>query len=262
MGRPQKNNADYFPHFSEMRNHRKVKVIRNKFGLVLGYAFWCMMLEWLTEHDGLEWEFSDLECEMFAADLGVSAAEIRQMVNFCCDIELLFKTESNFIYSESLNEELSCLFDKRKRERERSKLRQRREDGTYLPQDKVVSAAETPHIVVNTSSDSPQSRVEYSKVKESSVEMPPSNDISNSNLFRKPNIPTFEEVHRVFIQQGGSEEMAKKFFNGHESTGWFFKGSPITNYSSMIPGFISSWNNYKKNGINGSIDTKVKIKLD
>jgi hypothetical protein len=164
MGRPVKNNADYFPHFTTLRNHRKVKVLRNKFGSVLGYAFWCMMIEWLTEKDGLEWEYSDVECEMFAAELGVSATEIRDMVDFCIKLELLFKTESGFVYSESLNDNLKGVFDKRQIERAKSKTRKRREDGTFATNNTTngrVSAAEKP-----------QSKVKHSKEDKDSAGAP------------------------------------------------------------------------------------------
>lgn len=156
MGRKQKNNAEFFPHFSTMRNDKKVKVLRNKFGAVLGYAFWSMFLEWLTEQDGLEWEFSDIECEMFASELGVSATEIREMVDFCLKLELLARTPSNFVYSERLHENLKPLFDKRNRERSRSKQRERRENGTFEPQkstDPGISATVIPHSIVEESKE-------------------------------------------------------------------------------------------------------------
>ena len=41
MARPKKNYCDYFPHDRDMRNHRKVKAIRTKFGPI-GYAIWSM----------------------------------------------------------------------------------------------------------------------------------------------------------------------------------------------------------------------------
>ena len=84
MGRPIKNNCDYFPHLTTMRNHKKVKALRNKFGQVLGYAFWSMFIEYLTEQDGNELEDSEIELEMFAGELGVSVTEIQDMVNYCC----------------------------------------------------------------------------------------------------------------------------------------------------------------------------------
>jgi hypothetical protein len=159
MGRPQKNNCDYFPHFTTMRNHKKVKALRNKFGMVLGYAFWSMFLEYLTEQDGIELENSDLELEMFSGELGVSATEIRSMIDYCIKIELLFLNEDNFIYSESLNENLQPVFDKRQRAKESSKTRKRHKNGSYCMK-------KTNRVGVSAT-EMPQSRVEESKGKES-----------------------------------------------------------------------------------------------
>jgi hypothetical protein len=114
-----------------MRNHRKVKALRNKFGLIKGYAFWAMFIEYLTELDGNEFEYSDAECEMFAGELGVSATEIKEMIDYCIFIELLFKTDQNFIYSDSLNDNLNPVYEKRKRERVKSKAKIRRENGSF-----------------------------------------------------------------------------------------------------------------------------------
>ena len=125
MARPTKNNCDYFPHQTTMRNHRKVKALRNKFGQVLGYAFWAMFIEYLTEQDGCEVENSEIELDMFAGELGVSVTEIQEMVNYCIRIELLFLNKDNFIYSESLNDNLLPVFEKRKKAKEMSKTRKK-----------------------------------------------------------------------------------------------------------------------------------------
>jgi uncharacterized phage protein (TIGR02220 family) len=154
MARPKSNNADYYFHAQSMRHHRKVKMVRNKFGSVLGYAFWCMMLEWLIEHDGLEWENSEIEVEMFASELGISTEEVLPIIDYCIKIGLLSRTDSDFIYSESLHENMQPLFEKRNRERERSKDRKRKEDGTFSsknPTTQVISAAETPRSIVKES---------------------------------------------------------------------------------------------------------------
>lgn len=72
-------------------------------------------------------------------------------------------------------------------------------------------------------------------------------DLSKSNLYRQPSVPSYDLVKSVFIGQGGTEEMAKKFFDNNEATSWFLKGSPITNFVSLVPGFIANWNtNLKK----------------
>lgn len=68
-------------------------------------------------------------------------------------------------------------------------------------------------------------------------------NLSESNLFRKPVIPTFEKVHEVFLNNGGTEEMAKKFYETNDSTGWYIRGSPIKNFSSLVPGYVQAWKN-------------------
>lgn len=67
----------------------------------------------------------------------------------------------------------------------------------------------------------------------------------NSNLFREPNKPTYQQVHEVFIRNGGSDEMALSFFNKHEGTGWYLNNSPIINYVSLAQNFIVNWNKNK-----------------
>jgi hypothetical protein len=114
-----------------MRNHRKVKMLRNKFGLVLGYAFWSMFLEVLTESDGNEIEYSEIEMEGFASELGVSATEISDMIAYCIKIELLFEKQG-FLCSESLDENLALVYEKRERAKKSSATRSRRENGTFI----------------------------------------------------------------------------------------------------------------------------------
>jgi hypothetical protein len=199
MARPSKNNAEYFPHYADLRNHRKIKVLRNRFGMVLGYAFWCLMLEWLTEHDGLEWEYSEMEIEMFASELGVSAAEIREMVDLCFKLQLLSLTSSNYVYSESLNEYLQPVFDKRERERDRSKQRKRSESGTYISGNILtggVSAAEMPHSRVEKSKEENFNDIEEETI-ESNIKKELHDKVEN---YKKSRIKlTLEDARNIFI---------------------------------------------------------------
>ena len=80
--------------------------------------------------------------------------------------------------------------------------------------------------------------------KESKEEKEVSSAISlkNSNLFRKPKVPSLEEVQMNFVSCGGNKEMAEAFFNKHSAVDWFMKGSPITNYKTLIPNFIKIYN--------------------
>ena len=83
---------------------------------------------------------------------------------------------------------------------------------------------------------------------ETETELLPS--IKDSNLFRTPKIPTFEEVHLAFRQNGGTEEQAKTFYDKNSSVGWFLKGSPITNFRNLIDSFISNWQKFESKNEN------------
>jgi hypothetical protein len=159
-----------------MRNHRKIKALKCKFGQIKGYAFWSMFIEYLTGLDGNEMEYSDIECEMFAGELGeVTATDIRSMIDYCISIELLFKNEANFIFSDSLNEYLNPVYEKRKREREKSKTRVRRE-GKFISNKTASDGI--------TAAEKPQSKVKESKVHESKVNTIP--ETSSGQVFWEP----------------------------------------------------------------------------
>jgi hypothetical protein len=111
MARPKKNNADYFSHDNDARNHRKIKALRGRFG-VTGYGFWFMLLEFLTYSDYNQFEFTDSEVELMAGDFGVSATEIHEMLGYCIKLEML-TLENGIIRSKSLDERLECVYKKR-----------------------------------------------------------------------------------------------------------------------------------------------------
>lgn len=68
--------------------------------------------------------------------------------------------------------------------------------------------------------------------------------ILNSNLFRQPNKPDLEKVKQVFYSNGGTMEMAEKFYRKHEATGWYLNNSPIENFSSLVYSFIENWRKF------------------
>jgi uncharacterized protein YdaU (DUF1376 family) len=63
----------------------------------------------------------------------------------------------------------------------------------------------------------------------------------NSNLNRKPNIPTKDEVWEVFQRNGATKEMAKSFYEKYESVGWITNTGAITNFIPLANKFISNW---------------------
>jgi hypothetical protein len=164
MARPPKNNCDYFPHLTTMRNHKKVKMLRNKFGQVLGYAFWSMFLEYLTEADGNEIEHTEMEWDSFASELGVSATEIKDMIEYCLKIEILF-LRLGFLFSTSLDEYLAPVYEKRAKNKEASGARKRRVNGRFTKELGITDAETTTNMGV-VASEMPQIKVEGIKVKE------------------------------------------------------------------------------------------------
>lgn len=154
MARPIKNYCDYFTHDRDMRNHRKVKALRNKFG-VTGYAIWSMLLEYLTGADGNEFENSEHELELISGDFGIPVEDISDVLNYCIKLEMLFDKEG-FIHSESLDERLSVVYEKRKVAKDFSK-KQYRKNGKF-----ITNKTEPSGVLMETM---PQSKVKKSKVK-------------------------------------------------------------------------------------------------
>lgn len=149
MARPIKNSVDYFPHDSDMRNHKKVKAIRSRFG-VNGYAIWSFLLEYLSGSDGNVFPYSDLEFELMSGDFGVPATEIRSVVDYCISLEMLF-VKDGFVNSESLDERLAPVYLKRGKAKELSE-KQRRDKGKFInsnTESSGVSVTEIPQIRLN-----------------------------------------------------------------------------------------------------------------
>ena len=92
MARPIKNNAEYFSHDADMRNDVKVKALRRRFSHT-GYAVWCYILETLTDTDFFELDYRTLNQELLAADFDISVSELREIVDYCCQLELLQLTD-------------------------------------------------------------------------------------------------------------------------------------------------------------------------
>lgn len=153
MARPIKNYCDYFPHDRDMRNHRKIKAIRTKFGIE-GYAIWSMLLEYLTGIDGNVFEYSESEFELIGGDFGVSVETIRFVIDYCLKLELLF-LKDGFVNSESLDERLKPVYIKRGISKSNSQ-KQQRKDGKFVNNNTVsdgVSVTEKPQSKVNESKE-------------------------------------------------------------------------------------------------------------
>ncbi len=113
-GRPDKHNADYFSHDNNMRNDKKLKAVRVKFGNQ-GYAVYNMILESLSEANLIMIKNNELELEMLAGDFGITFEELKNMLEYFQKINLLKVTE-NLIFCPQLDSRLKGVFDKRNKD--------------------------------------------------------------------------------------------------------------------------------------------------
>jgi len=170
MARPVRNYCEYFPHDRDMRNHKKIKSIRQKFG-IKGYGIWCMLLEVLTGSDGNVFEDNDFELELLSGDFDVSVTEIRDVLNYCYRMELLFNIDG-FVNSNSLDERLKTVYEKRKRAKNLSE-KQKRKNGKFYSNDDCigVSVTETTDETDISVEIMPQSKVNKSKVNKTKAKV-------------------------------------------------------------------------------------------
>lgn len=206
MPKPIKNYCDYFSHDRDMRNHRKIKAIRTKFGLN-GYAIWCMILEYLTGADGNVFEYSDVEIELMAGDFGVPSGDLKAVIDYCLSpLELLFQKEG-FIRSESLDERLRPVYEKRGREKQKSGKQHR--DGGKFAVDNAVTHGKT-------TADGTQKKVKEKKVKEKKLN---STHDSATDIPPEPTIAVVHKQSNSGVKRIGHPKNIEDPFNG-DLTKW------------------------------------------
>ena len=103
----------YISHDVGMRNHRKVRVLRQKFGH-MGYAVWCYLLETLAARDGFCLDFDEVELESLAVDFEVSTDDLKAIVDYCVRIRLLSLVDGR-LFSQSLFDRLSGIIEARQK---------------------------------------------------------------------------------------------------------------------------------------------------
>lgn len=164
-----------------MRNHRKIKALRNKFGLE-GYAIFNMFLETLTECDEFKIRLEkNIDWELLSADFGTDKLKLIDVLTYCVDIELLL-LDDKWYFSESLIERLSPLVEKR--EHFRNKYR-----------NTVVSDAEMPV----SDAEMPQTKLNKTKLNISK-------DITYDENFKT----TYKDKSKIYKQLGKEYKPTKK----------------------------------------------------
>ena len=198
MPRPKKNNLDYFTHDNGMRNDRKIKAVRAKFG-INGYAIYNMLLEILCESELLIIKWDEIEIELISGDLTIVSGELTTVSEYLIQIGLL-KRVNNWLFCPQLDKRASSVFDKRIHDLDSL----RKINGINITETQVSGAKST-----------------HSKVKESKVK----------KRERKFIPPTLEEFTQYFIENDYSKELALRAWKGYEAGNWFdSSGKKILNW--------------------------------
>jgi len=118
MGRKAKNNATWFRLDWDTHNHRKIKVIRAKYGIE-GYAVYILLLQLLTHADSTEYADDSTEIMLLAADWGTTPEVVRGVLDIAYELRLFELTDDGYFFAERLKENVAELNNKRDRDRMR-----------------------------------------------------------------------------------------------------------------------------------------------
>lgn len=223
----------YFTHDYNARNDDKILELRSLSGAE-GYGIFWMIVETMAENSN-----GGVKATLIGGlslGYGVAKDTLLGVFKNCLDIGLFYEKEGFYFSKRMLTHK-----ELRTKLSESGKAGAEKRWGGYSPP--------------NAKERKGKERKENKSINNAPLE--------NSNLFRKPNVPNFEEVHRVFVQNGGTEEMAKTFFNSNEGVSWFKNGSPIINFSNLVPSYVDNWKKNSKKSSNGELtEYEKKVESD
>ncbi len=202
MARPQKNNADYFPHDANMRDDRKVKALRTRHGLE-GYAVWCIMLEILTDADNFTLPWDTLNQELVAGDIGIPTPQLLEIIEYLIKLQLIQHSDGQ-LYTIRHHQRMQPILVERERKRQ---WKQAQAD---------KATAQTPAKEISDG-ENPQSKVKEIKGNESKEK--PSNE-------GESNAP----AHEREIQNKNFEHILKEINTWARPNNW----QPLRDYAASV----------------------------
>lgn len=234
---------EWFQHDYGTRNKKKLAALIQEEGS-RGYGLFWIIVEMLYEDSTKKMELDEYTYVAIKKESGDDIDYIKLFIQKCIDTYKVFKKFGKNNFSTSRVKENA------KFRKEISKINSangiksgesRRNKST-----KMNGPFKTVERNRTKSNTGEEKRVEESKEEIESTtvlkqEVVPAPDLSKSNLFRKPNIPTMDQVWEAFSASGGTREMARSFWDKHSATGWFIDGSPIINHIPLAQKFIDTW---------------------
>jgi uncharacterized protein YdaU (DUF1376 family) len=234
-----KNNTFYFSHDFNAHNDVKILFLRQQLGME-GYGIYWFLIEKLADAGG----YLPLKIiPVLSMQMHTNEVKVSAVIN---EFELFNVVDDKF-FSIRLIENLDKVENIRKTNSEKGKRSgEKRRLNSKL---QLNSGSTTDELQLNQGATAVEQKKgkeikeKESKQKENKI------DISKSNLFRQPVVPSKDDVWEFFKSSGGTKEMAKSFYDKYEATGWMLNGSPVVNFRALAGRFIANWqqNDAKRN---------------
>jgi hypothetical protein len=224
-----KNNTFYFSHDFNAHNDVKILFLRQQLGME-GYGIYWYLIESLADAGGL---LPLKIIPVLSMQMHTNEVKVLAVINEFG----LFSVVDDQFFSARLNEHLNKV----------NNIKQiNSEKGKRSGEARRLAAVEQR---LNSESTADEQRKGKEIKEKESKEKENKIDITKSNLFKQPVVPSKDEVWEFFKGASGTKEMAKSFYEKYESTGWMLNGSPVINFRALAGRFIANWlkNDSKRN---------------
>lgn len=198
---------------------------------------------------------------------GLKESTVKEIVGYCGVVGLFDKgllSGGNIITSRSIQSRFieMCKRAKRQKIEIPKKIILVTEETNILPEESDIITEESPNRKYSIESiESSTTHVGEHSGQNNPVPPPTQStfNLSESNLYRKPRIPTKQDVWEFFSRQGATREMAKKFYEKHDGVNWYSQGSPIGKWELFASNFIENWRkNEQKNEPTANNTTAIR----
>ena len=242
-----KTGFQYYSVETDRYQDKKIRRLKNVCGCN-GLAVYDFILCEIYRVKGCFLEWDESTAFDVADYFGLKENQVKEIVNYCCAVGLFSKellTNERILTSSSIQSRFIDWSKKAKRA------------APIIPEKILLIPEVGPKITEqqhNILEEIKQSKVKKSKVEENKEKARPLNSgnipptLNTGNTAPQTgsagaNGPPFDEVHMFFRGAGGTEEMARKFWNKWEGLQWRYNYQPIV----WRPFALNFLNNYEEN---------------
>ena len=170
MGRPKKKTIEYFSHYANTRNDRRMKALRNSFG-VEGFGVYFLTLELLSETENQRLPYNDeIEVELISGDFGIQSETLKKIWKKCQELRLLTIDDEGLLFSKEIDDCAARVYEKRGDSKRRYEKAKEKKGNDSKSHNQEVSETETSNSESETKNLTPENTQKKRKEKK---EKPP-----------------------------------------------------------------------------------------